>query len=286
MEKRTPTQPQGKDQSQNQIQDQSQDQSQDQTQDKIQDQIQVSIIGFGRFGQLWASLIKSDFPVKVYDQSETALEQARKAGVPVATIEDALAADVIFYSVPISEFAATINEHARILKTMGKSKLLIDLLSVKVHAKEILTQELPENFEAMLCHPLFGPDSVNQFGLAGQRIVIEQFRASDETYKFWKNYFAEKQLKVIEMTAEEHDKQMADSQALTHLVGRILSKMHLSESQVATTSSQKLKEVTEQVSKDEFQLFLDMQRYNPYTRAMREQFVQAQSEIYKQIDGS
>jgi prephenate dehydrogenase len=278
MEKRTPTQPQGKDQSQNQIQDQSQD--------KILNKFQVSIIGFGRFGQLWASLIKSEFPVKVYDQSEAALEQARKAGVPVATIEDALAADVIFYSVPISEFAATINEHARIFKTMGKSKLIIDLLSVKVHAKEILTQELPENFEAMLCHPLFGPDSVNQFGLAGQRIVIEQFRASDETYKFWKNYFAEKQLKVIEMTAEEHDEQMADSQALTHLVGRILSNMHLSESQVATTNSQKLKEVTEQVSKDEFQLFLDMQRYNPYTRAMRERFAKAQSEIYKQIDGS
>jgi arogenate dehydrogenase (NADP+) len=253
---------------------------------QITDQIQVSIIGFGRFGQLWASLIKSDFPVKVYDQSEIALEQARKAGVPVTTIEDALAADVIFYSVPISEFAATFNEHARILKTMGKSKLIIDLLSVKVHAKEILTQELPENIEAMLCHPLFGPDSVNQSGLAGQRIVIEQFRASDETYKFWKNYFAEKQLKVIEMSAEEHDEQMAESQALTHLVGRIISNMHLSESQVGTTSSQKLKEVTEQVSKDEFQLFLDMQRYNPYTRAMRERFVKAQSEIYQQIDGS
>jgi|JI7StandDraft_1071085.scaffolds.fasta_scaffold10611_2 prephenate dehydrogenase len=270
MEKRTPTQPQSKDQSQNQT----------------QNQFQVSIIGFGRFGQLWASLIKSDFPVKVYDRSEAALEQARKAGVPAVTIEDALAADVIFYSVPISEFAATMHEHARILKTMGKSKLIIDLLSVKVHAKEILTQELTEDFESMLCHPLFGPDSVNQFGLSGQRIVIEQFRASDETYKFWKNYFAEKQLKVIEMTAEEHDEEMAGSQALTHLVGRILSKMHLSDSQVATTSSQKLKEVTEQVSKDEFQLFLDMQRYNPYTRAMRERFVNAQSEIYKQIDDS
>lgn len=274
MEKRTSTQPQSKDQSQNQIQDQ------------IRDQIQVSIIGFGRFGQLWASLLKSDFPVKVFDQSETALEQAREAGVPVATLEDALAADVIFYSVPISEFATTINEHARILKTLGKSKVIIDLLSVKVHAKEILTKELPENFEAILCHPLFGPDSVNQFGLAGQRIVIEQFRASDETYKFWKNFFAEKQLKVIEMTAEEHDEEMAGSQALTHLVGRILSKMHLAESQVATTGSQKLKEVTEQVSNDEFQLFLDMQRYNPYTRAMREKFVIAQSEIYKLIDGS
>lgn len=276
MEKRTSTQPQGRDQSQNQIQ----------IQDQLRDQIQVSIIGFGRFGQLWASMLKSDFPVKVFDQSEAALEQASKAGVPVAALEDALAADVIFYSVPISEFATTINEHARILKTMGKSKVIIDLLSVKVHAKEILTRELPEKFEAMLCHPLFGPDSVNQFGLAGQRIVIEQFRASDETYKFWKNYFAEKQLKVIEMTAEEHDEEMAGSQALTHLVGRILSKMHLAESQVDTTGSQKLKEVTEQVSNDEFQLFLDMQRYNPYTRAMREKFVNAQSEIYKQIDGS
>ncbi|MBP6747279.1 prephenate dehydrogenase, partial [bacterium] len=175
----------------------------------------VSIIGFGRFGQLWASIIKSDFQVKVYDQSKAALEQASSLGLEAATLEEALAADVIFYCVPISEFATTIAHHATIFKTTSESKLLIDLLSVKVHAKEIFKRELPENIEAMLCHPLFGPDSVNEFGLAGQRVVIEQFRSSDQKFNFWKNYFINLKLEVLEMTAEEHDQQIASSQALT-----------------------------------------------------------------------
>lgn len=248
---------------------------------------QISIIGFGRFGRLWASITKSDFQVKVYDPSKVAIEQASSLGVEASSLEDALAAEIIFYCLPISQFARTIADHAAHFKTLSTRKVIIDMLSVKVHAKETFTKELPDNCEAMLCHPLFGPDSVNEFGLAGQRIVIEQFRARDETFKFWKNYFNNLKLEAIEITAEEHDQQMAYSQALTHLVGRILSNMHLSGAisgyQVETTSGKKLMEVSEQVSKDEFQLFLDMQRYNPYTRAMREKFSQAKDDLYRQI---
>lgn len=247
---------------------------------------QISIVGFGRFGQLWASIIKSDFQVKVYDQSKAVLEHATSLGVEAAPLEEALAAGVIFYCVPISEFATTIAHHATLFKTTSTSKVLIDLLSVKVHAKEIFTKELPENIEAMLCHPLFGPDSVNEFGLAGQRIVIEQFRTGDQNFNFWKNYFISLKLEVLEMTAEEHDQQIASSQALTHLVGRILNKMNFSASKLDTSNSRKLLEVTKQVGKDEYQLFLDMQRYNPYTKAMREQFAQAQADLYQQIDAS
>ena len=235
----------------------------------------ISIIGFGRFGQLWASLLQSDFKVTVYD---TALD--------TVSLEDALKAEVIFYCVPISEFAKTIKQHAQILKTMSTDKLLVDMLSVKMHAKEVFESEINSDIEIMLCHPMFGPDSVNQGGIAGQRIMLEKFRAQDQTYNFWKEYFAKLKLKVIEMTAEEHDKQAASSQALTHLVGRILQNMHLTESNIDTNNSVKLQEITEQVSKDEFQLFLDLQRYNPYTAAMRQNFLESQRQLYKQIEGS
>ena len=88
------------------------------------------------------------------------------------------------------------------------------------------------------------------------------------------------------MTAEEHDQQIAFSQALTHLVGRILNKMNFSTSKIDTSNSRKLLEVTKQVGKDEYQLFLDLQRYNPCTKVMREQFAQAQADLNQQIDAS
>jgi prephenate dehydrogenase len=247
---------------------------------------QVSIIGFGRFGQLWANLIKADFQVKVYDSSKAALDNANVIGVQATSLDDALSAPVIFYSVPISEFARTIAEHAAIFKTMTGDKLLVDLLSVKMHAKEVFTREISEPLQVMLTHPMFGPDSLKEAGIAGQRIVIEKYRAENETYKFWKNYFIEKELEVLELTAEEHDKQAASSQALTHLVGRILTRMQFSPSSIDTNNSKKLQEIAQQVSKDELQLFLDLQRYNPYTQAMRADFVKAQTELYKLIEGS
>lgn len=247
---------------------------------------QVSIIGFGRFGQLWADLLKADFQVKVYDSSKAALEKANSLGVQAASLEEALSAPVIFYSVPISEFAQTIAKHAAIFKTMPEGKLLVDLLSVKIHAKEVFTREIPEPCETMLTHPMFGPDSVKVAGIAGQRIVIEKCRAASGSYEFWKNYFVAKDLEVLELTAEEHDKQAASSQALTHLVGRILNRMQFSPGSIDTNNSKKLQEIAQQVSKDELQLFLDLQRYNPYTQAMRTDFAKAQTELYKLIEGS
>ncbi|MFA6210466.1 MAG: prephenate dehydrogenase/arogenate dehydrogenase family protein [Candidatus Obscuribacterales bacterium] len=247
---------------------------------------QVSIIGFGRFGQLWANLLKADFQVLVYDSSKAALKKTNVLGVQAASLDDALSAPVIFYSVPISEFAQTIASHAAIFKTMTGVKLLIDLLSVKMHAKEVFTREIPEPLQVMLTHPMFGPDSLREAGVAGQRIVVEKYRAENETYEFWKKYFIEKELDVLELTAEEHDKQAASSQALTHLVGRILTTMQFSPSSIDTNNSKKLQEIAQQVSKDELQLFLDLQRYNPYTQAMRADFVKAQTELYKLIEGS
>ncbi|CAN5463737.1 prephenate dehydrogenase/arogenate dehydrogenase family protein [soil metagenome] len=244
----------------------------------------ISIIGFGRFGRLWASLLKSDFQITVCDSSPSALEHAKSLGVEAVSQKDALAAEVIFYCLPISEFAITVALHAPILQTMSNDKLLVDMLSVKMHAKETFEREIDSGIQIMLSHPMFGPDSVEQSGLAGQRIMLEKFRTDDQTFIFWKDYFAKLKLEVIEMTAEEHDKQSASSQALTHLVGRILQKMHLSPSEIDTSNSLKLQEITEQVSRDELQLFLDLQRYNPYTATMRQDFLRAQADLYKLIE--
>ena len=65
---------------------------------------------------------------------------------------------------------------------------------------------------------MFGPDS-SKNGFKNLPIVIDKFLTRNETYTFWKNYFKEKKLRVIELTAEEHDKLAANSQGLTHFIG-------------------------------------------------------------------
>jgi hypothetical protein len=73
-------------------------------------------------------------------------------------------------------------------------------------------------------HPLFGPQSVARDGLAGRQLVICPARG-DQHLKV-AALGEELGLRVQITTAEEHDREMAYVQALTHLVGRTLGGMH------------------------------------------------------------
>ena len=71
------------------------------------------------------------------------------------------------------------------------------------------------------------------------------------------------------MSPDEHDRRAAYTQGVTHLVGRILADLGLESSPIATLGYRRLLEIVEQTCHDSWQLFLDLQRYNPYTAEMR-----------------
>jgi len=244
---------------------------------------QVSIIGFGRFGQLWASILKTDFKVRVYDSSSELEERAAEIGVDFVALRDALAAEVIFYCVPISSFEEAFVQHVPIFAELPGKKTLIDVLSVKMHPKSVFEKHLNPTYQALLTHPMFGPDSVRLNGLAGQRIALDRLRISDEDFNFWKQYFEEKQLEVIELTADEHDRLAAESQGVTHFVGRILGELGFHSTPIDTVGATKLQEIMQQVCNDTWQLFVDLQTYNPHTRAMRVKLADAQTKIFNKL---
>ena len=243
----------------------------------------VAVIGFGRFGQLWASILKDEFDVKVHDESANAACKAAELGLELQDLRSALTAEVIFYCVPISEFENTLLSHLPFFADLPGSKTLIDVLSVKLHPKDVITRHLPDGFSAILTHPMFGPDSVKLDGLEGQRIVMDRFKSSNDEFDFWQQFFAKKGLQVIEMTADEHDRLAADSQGVTHFVGRILGEFGFEGTNIDTLGARKLLEIKTQVCNDTWQLFVDLQTYNPHTRAMRVRLSDAQSKIFKQL---
>ena len=71
------------------------------------------------------------------------------------------------------------------------------------------------------------------------------------------------------MTADDHDRDAAFSQGVTHFIGRVLKEMDLEEKEIATKGYISLLEIVEQTCHDPLQLFYDLQRFNPYTRDMR-----------------
>ena len=242
----------------------------------------ISIVGFGRFGKTLYRLLKDDFEIVLYNRSGITQGNTEFTSntTIVTELADVYASDIIIYAVSISQFEPVIAAHKQYFEPRH---LLIDVLSVKLHPSEILDKHLgTTKTQALLTHPMFGPDS-SKDGFAGLPIVLDRFRANTENYEFWKGYFASKQLRIIEMTAEEHDKMAANSQGLTHFLGRLLEEYKFEDTPIDTLGAQKLLEIKNQVCGDTWELFNDLQHYNPHTKKMRLQLGEAYDKVYNKL---
>lgn len=228
----------------------------------------ITIIGNGRFGKTLERLLQDDFAITTYSRSgELSLEEAYKNRV-------------VFYAVTIAAFEDVITEHEKFFRD---DHILIDVLSVKKHPASIFEKKLNgTKTQALLTHPMFGPDS-SKDGFEGLPIVLDKFKTSAKTFTFWKNYFEKKKLTVIEMTADEHDRLAANSQGITHFIGRLLDEFGMEETKIDTVGAKKLQEVKEQTCNDTWDLFTNLQQYNPYTNAMRLKLGGAYDLLYNKL---
>lgn len=242
----------------------------------------ISIIGMGRFGQTLVRLFNGDFDVTVYDKRRAALKAlAPSKRLHIAkNLKELYANDIVIYAVPISAFEGVIKAH---LPHIEQRHLLIDTLSVKVHPETVLRRLLKTSgARALLTHPMFGPDSSKE-GFAGLPIVVCKNSATGAEHKFWSGYFAEKKLRVIQLAARTHDMLAARSQGLTHFIGRLLDAYGAAPSPIDTLGMKKLLAVREQTCNDSWQLFADLQHYNPYTKAMRQRIGNAYDALYNDL---
>jgi prephenate dehydrogenase len=236
----------------------------------------VTIIGFGRFGKTLYELIKNDFEITIYQR-----KQNENNNLPITNnLEKAYQSEVIFFAVPIQSFESIIKEHKQYFRP---EHLLIDVLSVKSYPAKIFKKYLEgTKTQSLLTHPMFGPDSSKK-GFADLPIVIDKFLTNEEMYNFWKEYFKKKQLRVIELNAEEHDKLAANSQGVTHFIGRLLDEYKMVPTPIDTVGATKLLEVREQTCNDTWELFMNLQHYNPYTKEMRIKLGEAYDKLYNKL---
>jgi arogenate dehydrogenase (NADP+) len=242
----------------------------------------ITIIGFGRFGRTLYRLLKDDFEIVLYDSGGVYPAEVELGHNATITEDEAEAykSDVIFYAVPISEFESVIESHKKYFRP---DHLLIDVLAVKMYPAKVFKKSLSgSKTQALLTHPMFGPDS-SKSGFDGLPIILDKFTADAAKYKFWKDYFAAKKLRVVQMTAEEHDKLAANSQGLTHFIGRLLEEYKFAGTPIDTLGAEKLLEVKDQVCSDTWQLFNDLQHFNPYTTKMRLKLGEAYDKTYNKL---
>lgn len=241
----------------------------------------VSIVGYGRFGKVLHRLLSSDFRINVYDKSGVRdrslfIDEDRI----LTNVKEIYSSEVVFFAVPIEKFEKVIVEHKKYFK---ESNLLVDVLSVKLHPQKVLEKYLNgTKTQAILTHPMFGPDSSRE-GFNGLPMIMDKFRSKESNYKFWKEYFKDKKLNVIEMSPKKHDKLAANSQGLTHLLGRVLDSYGLKPTPIDSLGAKKLMEVKEQTCNDTWELFTNLQHYNPYTAKMRIKMGSSFDKLYNKL---
>jgi prephenate dehydrogenase len=229
----------------------------------------VSIIGYGRFGAMLHALLSKGFEVDVYDK-----KQINNSDVNELSLKDALKNETIFIAVPIRDFESLIHE---IKNDIQGNKTVIDVCSVKVFPKNVMTQNLSAEIDIIATHPLFGPDSLKD---SGSVMTMESVRDSYGRFEFWKNYFDSQNISIEEISAEEHDMMAARSQGLTHFVGRVIDDFGTDQTRIDTEGYKALHKLVNQTCNDSWELFEDIQSYNPYTQKM----VSELSESFKKIN--
>lgn len=236
---------------------------------------ELAIIGFGRFGQLAAKNLKEHFNVFVADKVDKK-EEAAAIGVNFVDIKTAAKKPVIVLSVPVQQLEETLKE---ISKNILSGTLVIDVCSVKILPIRLMKELLPESVEIISTHPLFGPQSAQNF--EGHKIVLCPVRTTKlaEVTEFLQSLG----LKTIMSTPEEHDQAMAQTQVLSFFVGKALSEMKIPELEITVQTFQKLVELKQMVEKNSEELFKTIQTLNPFAAEARKQFLSALNKIEEGI---
>ncbi|MHC4664250.1 MAG: prephenate dehydrogenase/arogenate dehydrogenase family protein [Planctomycetota bacterium] len=225
--------------------------------------MKTGIIGYGRFGKLAADYLSRFTDVSIYDKY---VEFEGAAG-----LEEICGCDAVILCVPISGLEETLQAVKHLLRP---GVLVADVCSVKMYPVRLMREILPNHAEILGTHPLFGPDSFTG-GARGRKIVFCKTRIREEKYRQVTGFFARKGFEILHKTPEEHDRAAAVSLNIPHLIGRALKEFGASSHEIDTAGYRALLEVMETSHHDTWQLFKDMNLFNPFAGEAIESFRKA-----------
>lgn len=190
-------------------------------------------------------------------------------------------ADIVLIAVPIATTQEVIES---VIPHLKKDALLTDITSLKVMPMKAMQKA---NCARLGMHPLFGPSVVST---QGQKIVFCLPQAANnepgkEHIDFLRKFFEDAGMEIIQMEADEHDKQMALIQALTHssniLFAKTLAEQRTSLDPRLQTPIFRLQSLTKiRVLQQEPELMADIQLLNPYFMPVLESLLQQIQELF------
>jgi prephenate dehydrogenase len=235
----------------------------------------IGLIGLGAFGRLIAAHLSGRFPILGYDPAA----QEPIKGVVLSSLADAGGCDVVILAAPVPALRGICRE---LRPHLRPGALVIDVCSVKVLPAQIMREELPEHVDIVGTHPMFGPQSARG-GVKGLKIVLCPIRGRwTRPLAGWMRQTLG--LQAIIATPEEHDRDAAMVQGLTHLIAKVLVQMEPLPRSLTTVSFDLLMRAVEIVRYDAPEVFYDIERMNPYVPDVRRKFFGLAAELAEHLE--
>ena len=239
----------------------------------------LGIAGFGAFGQLTARHLSPHFEITAYDPSLAVAASAKHLGVTLTSLRSVARADVILIAAPVSSFEPVVSE---IAVACRPGALIVDVGSVKTIPSEIMRRLLPNHVDIVATHPLFGPQSAAK-GIEGLKIAVcpIQGKRHARLAAFLRKALG---LNVIISTPEDHDKEAAVVQGLTHLIAKVLLRMGPLPTRMTTKSFDLLSEAVSMVQHDAPEVFEAIEKANPYAETVRRKFFKLAADLSTELE--
>ncbi|MNE43698.1 T-protein [compost metagenome] len=237
----------------------------------------LGLIGFGAFGRLTATHLSPWFDILAFDPAANDGEGLAR----LTTLEDAAACPMVVLAVPVGVLAETV---AAVAPHVTPDTLILDVGSVKVKPAKVMLEGLPEGVAIVGTHPLFGPQS-GKDGIAGLRIAVCPVRGGKAAWRvaaFCRRALA---LKVFVVTPEDHDREAATVQGLTHLIAKVLLAMEPLPTRMTTTSFERVMQGVDMVRHDSAAVFRAIEHDNPYAAEVRRRFFDLAEQARAELDG-
>lgn len=175
--------------------------------------MKIGIIGgTDGLGKTLIYYLRDEFEVAISGRDhKKGMKVAEETGAQYIKTNTELASisDILIVSVPINFTSPVIREVADYMK---EGSLMIDVTSIKEEPSETMREVLRSDVEYIPTHPIFGPRTTE---LDNQVIVLTPHKKGKWYPKVF-NYLKNKNMRVIETTAQKHDYMMSIVQVLTH----------------------------------------------------------------------
>jgi prephenate dehydrogenase len=200
----------------------------------------LGLIGFGAFGRLIARHLSDRFEILACDPA--AIDDM--GVVSLTDLATAAACPIVILAVPVEAMQATV---AAIAPHVLSDAVVIDVGSVKVLPARLMAEGLPRGVRIVGCHPLFGPQS-GKDGIEGLRIAVCPINDDPTARRVAAFCRAVLGLKVFLVSPEDHDREAAVVQGLTHLIARVLLAMEPLPTRMTTASFERIMQAVEMVA--------------------------------------